>query len=122
MNTPVDFSTAKLLKEKGFDKPCYGGRYYNNGKEHVRRASKYVSISDSYVVLSPTIAEVIMWLYEKHGIGIIPSYKLNIENHKKEWFWIAIEDGEEIVYQYKDFSSPTEAYEAAIEYTLKNLI
>lgn len=31
-------------------------------------------------------------------------------------------DGEEIAYQYKAFKSPTEAYEAGIEYVLKNLI
>jgi hypothetical protein len=28
MNTPVDFSTAKLLKEKGFDTIDCGGYYH----------------------------------------------------------------------------------------------
>lgn len=66
------------------------------------------------------IAEVAMWLYEKNGIWVVVSYELNIENHKKEWFWIAIKDGEEIAYQYKNFNSPTEAYEDAITYYLEN--
>jgi len=136
MNTPVSFEIAKLLEEKGFDTPTF--YYYENEKlvepylengsstdtefrvdlsdlqEHFNKWSKRVS--------APTIAEVVMWLYEKYDIWIIPSYELNIENHKKEWFWIAIQGGEEVAYQYKDFNSPTEAYEAAILYVLNNLL
>ena len=100
MNTHVNFETAKLLKEKGF------------GMDN--------SLDDIY--LAPTIAEVAMWFYKTHDIWIVPSYELNIEDHKREWFWSAIKGGEEVAYQFNDFNSPTEAYEAAIEYTLKHLI
>jgi|694.fasta_scaffold34219_10 hypothetical protein len=37
MNTPVSFEIAKLLKEKGFNEPCY--RYYYDGK--LDSSSKY---------------------------------------------------------------------------------
>ena len=125
MNTPVSFEISKELKEKGFD-GCCDKKYIAkclwqkpNSREKYRNTEIHKNSSD---VSAPTIAEVVMWLYEKHGIWIISSYELNIENHKKEWFWIAIKDGEEIAYQYRDFNLPTEAYEAAIEFTLKNLI
>ena len=140
MTTPVKHSIAKLLKEKGFDEEC--NSYYSQAlfegtnpdwegvfpKYSIFKRSDYhynskPNFNDLWFECSaPTIAEVVMWLYEKHGIWIISSYELNIENHKKEWFWIAIKDGEEIAYQYRDFNLPTEAYEAAIEYTLENLI
>jgi hypothetical protein len=113
MNTPINFELAKLLKEKGFDE---------NHEYMVFTSVETEKYPEGELVLKPTIAEVMMWLYEKYDIWIIPSYELNIENHKREWFWIAIQGGEEVAYQYKDFNSPTEAYEAAIEFTLENLI
>ena len=121
MNTPVKFEIAKLLKEKGYNEQTID--IYQDGE--ILRLKSTISNKEfmtSRNYSAPTIAEVVMWLYEKHGIWIISSYELNIENHKKEWFWIAIKDGEEIAYQYRDFNSPTEAYEAAIEFTLENLI
>ncbi len=146
MNTPVSFELAKLLKEKGFDIPTkkyyeyalkskkdkengYSGSFgwkkgeLNLQSDYFQNNSKSDFTSEMwYMCSSPTITEVVMWLYEKHGIWIVASYELNIENHKKEWFWIAIKDGEEIAYQYKDFSSPAEAYEAGIKHALKNLL
>jgi hypothetical protein len=79
---------------------------------------------------APTIAEVVMWLYETHGIWA------RVECHSKEsWSTILInvEDGNYKVHpsyvsqkfiekNNRLFTSPTEAYEAAIEYCLTNLI
>lgn len=68
---------------------------------------------------APTITEVIMWLYEKHGI------------------WIGVEPRNEAKWKFNiytktvtttnnialaEHNSPTEAYSAAILYTLNNLI
>lgn len=92
MNTPVNFEIDKLLIEKGIDMP-----------------------------VSTTIAEVVMWLYKKHGIWVIVSHEIS-DLHQTEWFWIGVKNGEETASQYFGFNTPTEAYEAAIEYTLKNLI
>ena len=140
MNTLTSFQNAKLLKEKGFDEPCphsykeldspvlyaHQDKKYNNSHKKewqntVRRNSK-MNNAVINIYSAPTIAEVVMWLYEKHGIWIVSSYELNIETHKKEWFWIAIKDGEEIAYQYVDFNSPTEAYSAGVEYCLTKLL
>ena len=92
MNTPINFEIEKLLIERNIDLP-----------------------------VKTTIADVVMWLYEKHGIWIIVSHEIS-DSHQTEWFWIGVKNGEEIASQYFGFNSPTEAYGAAIIYTLKNLI
>jgi hypothetical protein len=97
MNTPVSFELAKLLIQKSYD--------------------LHPDFKDSY----PTIAEVVMWLYEKHGIWIVP-----LPTPTKHFVFgiYIIEKPYELVNgeMKKSFNSPTEAYEAAIEHTFKNLI
>ena len=109
MNTPVSFQMAELLKEKGFDKPlpsiCYIKEEYNYTSTMVYEV---LDMNFEYI-LRPTIAEVVMWLYEKHGI------------------WIGVYDLDDTTifrhcFSNIDFNSPTEAYSSAIEYTLNNLI
>ena len=134
MNTYVNFEIAKLLKEKGFKQPCFyyydknvklNEPYLENGSStdvefrvdltdflghHNSYSTQYISV--------PTIAEAVMWLYEKHKIWIhceicfdgnsfIPKITKVVEN----------------LYPFDtQFKSPTEAYEAAIKHTLENLI
>ena len=104
MNTPVSFEIAKLLKEKGLDieKP----NFYNS------HGQLKTTVQDFFIPRyeAPTIAEVVMWLYEKHGIWI------GLTHQHNKFFWSFGS------YQTQEFNSPTEAYEAAIIYTLKNLI
>ena len=101
MTDIVDFETAKLLKERGF-----------------RLLPKFES---SY----PTIAEVVMWLHKEKGLWVNVMY-MGFEL-KYSWSidiittsgsdWDSYGEEGDICYK-----SPTEAYEAAIIYTLKNLI
>ena len=73
-------------------------------------------------ILLSNISDVVMWLYEKHGIWI--SVEQNIYENKFDYLitqrkansWY-VKSNDELV-----FNSPTEAYEAAIEYTLNKLI
>ena len=94
MNTPVKFELAKLLKEKGYP-------------------FEFITVGElKEVPLNiPTIAEVVMWLYEKHNIWI----EVYFDGHQKNFY--IVQNGEEI-----EFNSPTEAYEAAITYCLNNLL
>jgi hypothetical protein len=137
MNTPVSFPLAKLLKEKGFDKPCNGcydekgiygftvmsiKQYYANSKE------------DTWNFAAPTVSEVIMWLYEKHGIWVSVDWMKRIKPYNSGFYchlrgtnkslnrdnFIVINDT--LNPGYEVFNSPTEAYEDAIEYILNNLI
>jgi len=138
LNKPVDFTTAKLLKEKGFDENCRFG--YNGSFEphhigliefgYLQRNSELLKLTYS----APTIAEVVMWLYEKHGIwiSVYSGKALNWESLfsvRIDWIYPTdspdAEDIEPQYFKYKsqnEFNSPTEAYESAIEYTLNNLI
>lgn len=111
MNTLVSFEIAKLIKEKGY-KLDFGDNqkfYFPDTRELTEnhRGNNYPA---------PTIAEVVMWLYEKHGIWI---YALRID--QKEFYWSIDTDKKEFT-SGENFKTPTKAYEAAIEYTLKNLL
>ena len=116
MNKEVNFELAKLLKEKGFPQ-LNTGLYYTKDKEHCLVGWGFNDrTEESFAQYSaPTIAEVVMWLYEKHGIWIYVSGP-----DKNGWVihWQGLESYPTLMYP----SSPTEAYEFAIEYTLKNLI
>ena len=126
MNTPVNYKLAKLLKEKEFNEPCKlcveeGDEMplpFNCG-DTIHRNSLHQYYS------APTISEVVMWLYEKHGLWTNVVY-MGFEL-KYSWFidivttsgshWDSYGEEGDICY-----NSPTEAYEAAIEYTLTKLI
>lgn len=137
MNTLVNFELAKLLKEKGFDESCMkcyaeerlidkknGGDLFTG----VYRLCDRSRFHKKYY-LAPTIAEAVMWLYEKHGIWIVVETALG-EDVKCLFSWYCTDDEQNILCSDFDYTadskyhhkSPTEAYKAAIEYTLKNLI
>jgi hypothetical protein len=106
MTTSVTSELAKLLIQKEYN--------------------LHVDFKDSY----PTIAEVVMWLYEKHEIWIevnhiktfgINRFHITIWNYKDTSDYITIYH-DDIGPGYKVWDTPTEAYLAAIEYTLNNLI
>lgn len=118
MTTLVSFELAKKLKEKGYDRQTIN--IYMDG---VLLSLKSTISNSQFTTLrsctAPTIAEVVMWLCEKHKIWIeviveSPNYfgysVCNIKNNTSQ-------DGD-----YVSYKSPTEAYEAAIEYTLINLL
>jgi hypothetical protein len=105
MNTPINFEIAKLLKEKGFDIPYPHLELFN-----------------------PTIAEVVMWLYDKYNYSI--EHSMNIPQSGEQdgcYVFNGIVKGAEnyklvIHYSSENLSSIKKAYEVAIEYTLKNLL
>lgn len=115
MNTPVSFEIAKLLKDKRFNQGFGNGQkfYYPPTKELTENHR-----GDNYP--APTIADVVMWLYEKHGIWIVV-WK-NLDTNFKFYFEIDTPDSHTGDLSLGLFNSPIEAYSAVIEYTLKNLI
>ena len=114
MNTPVNFEIAKLLKEKGYNKIAQN-LWHFNGSDCIGMSNKN---SENFGFSAPTIAEVVMWLYEKHGIWVYP-FRHNFNN---EFYWHIDTPHEDEFTSDMNFKSPTEAYEAGIEYTLKNLL
>ncbi len=120
MNTPVSFDIAKLLKEKGFDERL---NYYYDSFGDIGSSKVKVNWNESEELLcsAPTIAEVVMWLYEKHGIWTV----VNV-NIMGSWYFEHFDLKEKRNAQFKPtdthYDSSTEAYSQAILYTLKNLI
>ena len=124
----VSFETAKLLKEKGFDEPTT--EYYSEDGNEIHPRDAWVeAYPDRYYPLC-TLQMAKKWLRETH--------KLFIEVH--------IEQGEKVSYKFmiwdfniihpnkytggtydfreeqKGFSTPEQAVEAALKYSLENLI
>jgi len=138
MNTPVTFELAKLLKEKEFDLSTE--RFYPKPKcklfgiDKHSRCYPIVNKTQTYFIgkaavlkeenfyLAPTIAEVVMWLYEKHGVWIV------VDNLIDNKFYFSHRDTKTNNYSSRlgcndeGYELPTEAYEAAIEYCLTKLI
>lgn len=119
MNTTINFQISKLLKEKGFEQKTKS--YTKNGKLVTVSLTIRRFNPEKIYYPAPTISEVVMWLYEKYGIWIqVNHWKSQpvddkIWDNAFQWYVNGETDG-------KPFNSPTQAYEAAIEYTLKELI
>lgn len=123
MNKEVSFEVKQLLFNKGWR--------YELGLDETGHRVKHSLAEErwnqghlNYVDI--TIAEVVMWLYEKHGIWIMvemtgskkfyPRGRM-IDKKGKHHVGDFKYNNERLIY-----NTPTEAYEAAIEYTLNNLI
>lgn len=102
MNTRVNFKMANLLEENG-----YPFEYTTVGEV------KNVPLN------IPTITEVVMWLYEKNGVWI--SVLPNEPYEDDDWVFIIFKNYKNNT-SLEGYGSQNLAYEAAIEYTLKNLI
>ena len=126
MTTSITFELAKLLKEKGFEERTKS--YTEDGKLVTVSLTIRRFNPEKIYYPSPTITEVVMWLHEKHGIWVV------VNPHKgKNNLGEPIMEFDPEVWSFTDecvfhntgllyFNSPTEAYLAAIEYTLNNLI
>lgn len=130
MNNSVNFETAKILKAKGFNLKvihfynyerlsCLSDkdRQLNDGLVNYNPIN-WNSTKEHYTS-APSIAEVIMWLYEKHNIWISVTYQRHSEGKHWRYTIKRIYGTETVLWEH---NTPEEAYEAAIEYTLKNLI
>lgn len=124
MNTPVSFSLAKLIKDKGYENDDCENVYLGDfDEEHPpekielsTRGLRQRTLGE-FDYIAPSISDVIMWLYKNHKIWI------SCEPYDVGRFKYIIINGLNLSRkEITGFNSPTEAYEAAILYTLKNLI
>lgn len=119
----VSFETAKLLKEKGFNEMTELAYEIENG--HIRNdlPVSYWRNSEigKYKFSCPTLQMAMKWLREVHNIVIVvtPSMfwgKYNVSIYKKDNDYPIGFDGDSLISSYE------EAIEAALKYTLENLI
>lgn len=121
MNISVKFPIAELLKEKGFICRESNG-FWMDSLSYSKKDYNPITYQDKDNIA--TIAEVVMWLYEKHGIWVEVGYGLHPSGF---YFGISTINphqylNQKLISDIPPFNSPTECYEAAIEYTLNNLI
>lgn len=102
----------KQLSKKGYK------HYYESTIEELDSMDKY------NLHLYSEIMQVVIWLYEKHGIWIVPEMISELGQTEPKFYGRIRYFEDEFVKQEntENYNSPTESYLAAIEYTLKNLI
>lgn len=130
----VSFETAKLLKEKGFDEDCL--KVYINGelenvvtKEGIKECTHcYNSWLYPGDAAAPTLQMAMKWLRKVHNLHCAVDYDFVLG-----WYCQITSLKETVEYDYEEmkhyhpdknngFSSPEEAYEAAIRYCLEHKI
>lgn len=126
------YEIAKLLKEKGFDELCKY-LYKDNSERYTLASTCYQNVCDDGECLCPTHQMAMRWLREVHLIHIYAEYKAFFqEKPKKEYYhWMPFvrtlpncpiyNSG---FPNYLDIycDSHEEAIEAALKYTLENLL
>lgn len=124
MTERVSPEIAQLLKKRSINLPSsrgLGAAVYEDGK------IKSTCLYDGTVIHAPTIAEVLTWVLKNHSVWIELSPTIDETSKKRVWLFIPVKletDNEIYIMSEKDcfYNSPTEAYEAAIEYCLTKLI
>ena len=131
----VSFEVAKLLKEKGFDEICSyewgvpdidGGYILQKWSIYNGEIRNSELIDDAYA--APTHQMACKWLREIHNKHCDIGYDIDLE-----WYFQIIDLKETVEYDYPEieyyhaenetgFKTYEEAVEAAIKYTLENLL
>lgn len=113
------FEVSKLLKEKGFNEPCIAT--YNSTTKNFNVEELYLDWSTQWepYISAPTHQMVMAWLREVHNIDIIIFH----EKLPNNCYWARIECHPFTEFQQEpEYKTYEEAVEAALKYTLENLI
>ena len=124
----VSFTTAKLLKEKGFDAECdylyiEGGLVRAQGGACNWNDGETLFANYKNECSAPTLQRVMKWLREVHYYNIeidtLGMMELNTLSWRSAVYYLVNENE---CYCEDGFDSYEEAAEAAIKYCLENLI
>jgi hypothetical protein len=112
--TYINFSQAKLLKEKGFDVYCSNCFYKDEeSQSEYHTTEEFIDIS-----YRPEQWQVVEWLRVNHGIWVNVFQNLGFNS-----FSVLIYKNRDVVWNInKEFNIPQEAYSTAFDYILKELI
>ena len=119
------FEVSKLLKEKGFNEPCKDF-YRKENEEWLHRNTyeyNYFNLQmprweDCYSC--PTHQMAMAWLREKYRIDIV--IEISDPSVKDRKYYCVIWDGNNNSYILDLFNSYEQSCEAALKYSLENLI
>lgn len=128
----VSFEVAKLLKEKGFNEKCRGGYHseFDDNDSPIVMLEEWMAqpynnefVDEGFLCSAPTHQMAMTWLREEKGIAIIPILSSICDNEKFFWHIKVVVAKNHKTYQqgwvYEQFEN---AIEAALKYTLENLI
>ena len=119
-----DFEIAKLLKEKGFNGPCRTHYMVDTGLQ--RWTQNYGWNTSPLIVLCPTRAIVMKWLREVHNIHISITFGwVSGYNAQVDWAEESEKGNDKpacCVWRTDLNTTYEAAVEAAIKYSLENLI
>ena len=126
----VSFEVAKLLKEKGFDEGCsFVVNTISKGVMPVSWPTTNSDIEDekASLVALPTLQMAMKWLREMYGLIIVvhPSYPIDgIKYESLIYRLTELKDASVDEYNYddKEYDNYEQACEAAIKYSLENLV
>jgi len=128
LNSVIDFETAKLLSDKGFELDSYL-KIDDVNPKNLNSNFNPKEYQPWYLTL--TIAQTIDWIYNKHGIWInveVSSFNTNtLTNERRIFLDYTIYSPKENIFIHEEdkdkiFNSPKEAYIEAIKYVLTKMI
>lgn len=117
----VSFEVAKLLKEKGFDEPCT--TRYNTDKRFISSLSHFKNSEinkDSVNV--PTLQMAMKWLREEKRTSIIIEFDLTKRGYCPYVHQLDYDMDWVVKWRVNIPMKYEEAVEAALKYSLENLI
>ena len=132
----IDKQLALKLKEKGFDKPCFGyyyietptgltdgelvlSRYYGRRATFMDTLKRHdLPYTTSNIVDAPTIEQVLEWLREEKEIMVFPVYSKNTSRWYCEIINADSLESEKLLFP----DSYEDACIAGIKYVINNLI
>lgn len=132
----VNKELAIKLKEKGFDKPCFGWYYINAPYGRIDEDINYYSTNSRGVIYedclysnnlddfygntadAPIIEQVLKWLREEKDIMVFPAYSKNTSRWYCEIVNADSLESEKLLFP----DSYEDACIAGIEYAINNLI
>jgi len=124
----VSFEVAKLLKEKGFNEKCRGGYHYefDDNDNSIIMFERWTAqpynndfVDEGFLCSAPTHQMAMAWLREVHDIYIV-----FFHTNRSGWWYNITDMSDSYVFYTSELMkcSYEEAVEAALKYTLKNLI
>lgn len=126
LNKPVSYTLAELLKENGFNVDVYLFYNISDTKKgfvwQFREEQNYNNADDK--ISAPTISEVLVWLWDTHGILINIEIDYDIENSCFSGFsyYVNSMTKESIVMDDEiSYETLLDAYLNAIEHALMNI-
>ena len=122
----VSFEIAKLLKENGFDEPCYAYWHEDENRlifSYSMHAIRNITNPCFFGPAVPTLQMAMKWLRKIHKLEIYPFHDMLQGN--AWWYRIERNTGLSSVVEKEEddiYRTYEQACEAAIKYCLENLI